>query len=69
MDNNRGSGSAIGGQGDYTGKSPDELVTHGKQIFSALGKLDRDQRQQVLRQWREDPATANVFSELMESTA
>jgi hypothetical protein len=57
-----GSDSAMGR------KTPDELITHGKQIFGALGKLDRNERDQVFREWRNDPATANVFSELMEST-
>ncbi|MFL5900949.1 MAG: hypothetical protein ACJ75S_07085 [Solirubrobacterales bacterium] len=59
-----GSGSSM----NWGNQSPDQLVIHAKQIFGAIGKLDTTERDRVYRDLREDPATANVFSQLMEST-
>lgn len=60
--------SAIG-SGNYSGKSPDELITHGKQLFQSVGKLDRDARDRVFREWSNDPAAQNALKEMTASTA
>jgi hypothetical protein len=64
----RGSGGGSGSSMNWDSKSPDELVTHAKQVFAAIGNLDQTQQDRIYRDLRADPTSAKVFDRLMEPT-
>jgi hypothetical protein len=48
--------------------SPEDLLTHGKQIFSRIGQLDQTYRERFVSEVREDPQAKRVLEQMTEPT-
>ena len=44
--------------------SPDDVITHGKMVFSRIGQLDQTYRDQFVSEIKRDPNAARLLEQL-----